>query len=195
MKRLPTLYPSLREIGFYVGGFGWLIDMLVMPACMFALYAFPSQSTRIGRFLVFALKRWTPHGQWALLEMEATGQRDGRQVQMTVRVSHQDAYELTALAIVGTLMQYHALPKQAGLWTQAEYVVPETSFEFLKGGIHLSAVAPMSWISTHHPKDASSAKITISGIHRTELDTPLLKNPFGSGQYHLGLLSARVEVS
>ncbi len=51
---------------------------------------------------------------------------------MTVRVSHQDAYELTALAIVGTLMQYHALPKQAGLWTQAEYVVPETYFEFLK---------------------------------------------------------------
>ncbi len=77
MKRLPTLYPSLRETGFYVGGFGWLIDMLVMPACMVALSAFPSQSTRIGRFLVFALKRWTPDGQWALLDLEATGWTPG----------------------------------------------------------------------------------------------------------------------
>ena len=63
MKRLPILYPSLRETGFYVSGLGWLIDMLVMPACMVALYVFPRQSTRIGHFLVFALKHWTPDGQ------------------------------------------------------------------------------------------------------------------------------------
>jgi saccharopine dehydrogenase (NAD+, L-lysine-forming) len=132
MKRLPSLYPALRETGFYVGGFGWLIDMLVMPACMFALYALPHQSARIGRFLLFSLKRWSPDGKWALLDMEATGQRDGRAVQMTVRVSHQDAYELTALAVVGTIVQYRSLPRRVGLWTQAEYVVPEPYFEFLR---------------------------------------------------------------
>ena len=64
--------------------------------------------------------------------MEATGQRHGRRVQRTVRVSHQDAYELTALAVAGTLVQYRTLPKKGGLWTQAEYVVPEIFFEFLK---------------------------------------------------------------
>jgi saccharopine dehydrogenase (NAD+, L-lysine-forming) len=132
MKRLPALYPALRETGFYVGGFGWLIDMLVMPACMFALYALPHQSARIGRFLLFSLKHWTPEGQWARLDMEATGRQDGRAVQMTVRISHQDAYELTALAIVGTLVQYRSLPRRVGLWTQAEYVVPEQYFEFLR---------------------------------------------------------------
>ena len=132
MKRLPALCPKLRETGFYVGGFGWAIDMLVMPACLFALYALPRQSTRIGRFLLFALKRWTPDGEWAVLDMQATGHRNGRKVQMNVRVSHQDAYELTAVAIVGTLVQYHTLPKKEGLWTQAEYVDPEVYFEFLK---------------------------------------------------------------
>lgn len=139
MKRLPSLFPSLRETGFYVGGFGWVIDMLVMPICMFALHALPRQSTRIGRFLFFALKRWTPDGQWAFLDMEATGQRNGRKLKMAMRVSHQDAYELTALATVGTLVQYHTLPRKRGLWTQAEYVDPEAYFEFLKTrSVHVS---------------------------------------------------------
>jgi hypothetical protein len=65
------------------------------------------------------------------------------------------------------------LARQFGVRPKVIDEVDEAFFE--EGGIHLSAVAPMSWISTHHPKDASSAKITISGIHRTELDTPLFE--------------------
>jgi saccharopine dehydrogenase (NAD+, L-lysine-forming) len=60
MRSLPGLFPTLRETGFFVGGFGGPIDRLVMPACLLALTLVPGQSNRIGRAFLGAIKRWAP---------------------------------------------------------------------------------------------------------------------------------------
>jgi saccharopine dehydrogenase (NAD+, L-lysine-forming) len=132
MRSLPELFPTLRETGFFVGGFGGPIDLLIMPACLLVLKLMPGQSTRIGRALLGAMKRWAPAAQWAILDLQATGHRDRSTVRVAIRVAHADAYELTALAVVATLLQYRQRPRRSGLWTQAEFIDPATCFEFLR---------------------------------------------------------------
>lgn len=132
MRALPMLWPALRETGFFVGGFGRPIDLVVMPACLLALKFWPGQSNRIGRAFLGAMKRWAPKTRWAILDLEARGQRDNRSTQVSMRVAHEDAYELTALAVVATLVQYRQQPRRPGLWTQAEFVDPSACLEFLR---------------------------------------------------------------
>jgi saccharopine dehydrogenase (NAD+, L-lysine-forming) len=138
MRALPNLFPTLRETGFFVGGFGRRIDMAVMPACLLALKLWPGQSNRIGRAFLGAMKRWAPKTQWAILDLQAKGQRDKQSMQVAMRVADPDAYELTALAVVATLVQYRQTPRRPGLWTQAEFIDPAACFEFLAAhGVHV----------------------------------------------------------
>jgi hypothetical protein len=132
MRGLPELFPTLRETGFFVGGFGAPVDMVVMPACLLALKLWPGQTHRIGRAFLGAMRRWAPRGQWAILDLQATGRREQRQVRARMRVAHADAYELTALAVVATLVQYRQQARRPGLWTQAEFIEPAACFEFLR---------------------------------------------------------------
>ena len=56
-----------------------------------------------------------------------------------MRVAHEDAYELTALAVVATLIQYRQQARRPGLWTQAEFIDPAACFEFLRAhGVQVS---------------------------------------------------------
>lgn len=132
MHVLPGLFPSLREAGFFVGGFGGPIDALVMPACLLALKLWPGQSGRIGRAFLGAVKRWAPKARWAILDLQATGRRGQHSSRVSLRVAHPDAYELTALAVVATLEQYRQGPRRPGLWTQAAFVDPAACLAFLE---------------------------------------------------------------
>ena len=132
MHVLPGLFPTLREAGFFVGGFGGPIDAVVMPACLLALKLWPGQSGRIGRAFLGAMKRWAPKARWAILDLEATGHRGQHSTRVSLRVAHPDAYELTALAVVATLVQYRQGPRRPGLWTQAAFVDPAACLAFLE---------------------------------------------------------------
>lgn len=132
MTALPALFPTLRETGFFVGGFGGIMDWVVMPACLLALKLAPGQSSRIGRVFLAAMKRWAPREQWAILDLEARGHRHSQPTQASMRIAHRDAYELTALAVVAAIVQYAEQARRPGLWTQAEFLDPAACFEFLK---------------------------------------------------------------
>ena len=132
MGALPVMFPTLRETGFFVGGFGGPIDFAVMPACLLALKLAPGQSNRIGRAFLGAMKRWAPGDQWAMLDLEARGRRESRVTRVNMRIAHRDAYELTALAVVAMLVQYRQQERRPGLWTQAEFLNPGACLEFLK---------------------------------------------------------------
>ncbi len=132
MSGLPALFPTLRDTGFFVGGFGGPIDWAVLPACMLALKLAPGQASRIGRVFLGAMKRWAPGEQWAILDLQATGRQNSRAARVNMHIAHVDAYELTALAVVATLVQYRQQARRPGLWTQAEFIDPTACFEFLK---------------------------------------------------------------
>lgn len=131
VRELPSAIPTLRNAGFFVGGFSPIIDYLVMPAAFAALKVAPSQRARIGRAFLGALRRWTPRGSWAVLQLEAAGGTPRRIV--TMRVSHDDVYDLTAFPIVACVEQLLDSARRPGVYTQAAFVEPGAFMRRLEG--------------------------------------------------------------
>ena len=132
MKSLPALIPSLRYGGFYIGGFGFKIDNIIMPLCLAILWLSPKRVKLAGSLLFWALTHWKTPGQWAIIDLDAAGTKDDKQVPVKMRLFHEDPYELTALAIVCCLEQYQSEAKRPGAFAQALYVNPDTFLKALE---------------------------------------------------------------
>lgn len=122
VRELPTFIPTLRQAGFYVAGFGPLVDYVVMPAAFFALRVAPSQHERIARVFLGALRRWTPRREWSVLQLEAMGGDPAKRVK--IRVEHPNGYDLTAVPVAATVEQWLAGVRRPGVFTQAAFVSP-----------------------------------------------------------------------
>jgi hypothetical protein len=119
---LPDRIPSLRETGFYIAGFGAVVDYLVMPACLLWLRLFPWRPLPAGKLMLGALRHLGSRGSWAVLQLEGSDS-NGRTV--SLRLCHADPYELTAIPVAACIGQYADGPRRPGLWTQAGFVEPE----------------------------------------------------------------------
>jgi saccharopine dehydrogenase (NAD+, L-lysine-forming) len=127
MRPLPELYPSLRETGFFVGGFNWFVDWVVFPLAMAALKFFPRRARKpCGRLLIWGLNAFSKPPYGTVLKLEAQGIKDAQLHSLSLSLSHEDGYVLTAIPVVACLLQYldGSLP-EPGLWTQANIVDPE----------------------------------------------------------------------
>ena len=80
-----------------------------------------------ARLLWWGLRRFDSEREFAEVVLEAES-LDGKQVGF--RVSHPDAYLLTAAPAVVTVRQLMRTPRP-GVWTQAEFVAPGPFFESL----------------------------------------------------------------
>ncbi len=126
MRSLPELYPSLRNAGFYVGGFNWFVDYFVFPVAMVAMKLWPQFSMRASSALMrFGVRRFSRPPYATILKLDAAGLKDGRARELEATLSHEDGYVLTALPIVASLMQYlDGSIRKPGLFTQASIVDP-----------------------------------------------------------------------
>ncbi len=126
MRLLPELYPSLRETGFFVGGFNWFVDWLVMPLAMIALRIWPQTAMKpMAKLAKWGLSTFSSPPYGTLLKVEAEGEKDGKAKAMAVTLYHQDAYMFTAIPVAACLLQYlDGSIKKPGLWTQANVVDP-----------------------------------------------------------------------
>jgi saccharopine dehydrogenase (NAD+, L-lysine-forming) len=144
IRDLPALVPTLRSVGFYIAGFGPVIDYLVMPACLVALRILPSQRPRVGKAFLWALRQWTPRGSWAVLQLEAAAGTPYRQV--VIRVSHPDPYALTAIPVVACVEQLLDGPRRPGVWTQASFVEPALFLRRLESlGVDVRVSVGTAW--------------------------------------------------
>lgn len=127
MRPLPEMYPSLRETGFFVGGFSWFVDWVVFPLAMIALKLFPRRTRKLcGRLLRWGLKAFSKPPYGTVLKLEAHGIKDTQPYSLSLSLSHEDGYVLTAIPVVACLLQYLDGPlPEPGLWTQANIVDPE----------------------------------------------------------------------
>jgi saccharopine dehydrogenase-like NADP-dependent oxidoreductase len=74
MRALPDMCPTLRETGFYVGGFNWFVDWLAMPVILAALRLQPERwLPAMSRFMLWGLKRFSKPPYGTLLKVEASG--------------------------------------------------------------------------------------------------------------------------
>ena len=128
MRELPRYLPTLANAGFYIAGFGRVVDWGIMPLSMLVLKGFPRAIRGVTRFFAWGLRTFTENREWANLHLQ--GESTQGSVEMVI--TYPDAYELTALPVVACLKQYAQLSKRPGLHRQAFYVDPCEFFDDLR---------------------------------------------------------------
>lgn len=127
-----ALSGSLASTGFFIAGFGFMVDYVLIPVSMLL--------TRINRkasanLFGWGLQQFASRPGYAVLQLDAEIGPAGRTVQMVV--SHDDPYFITAAPVVETIRQILARPKP-GVWTQGGFVEPNAFFDsLLQQGIHM----------------------------------------------------------
>ncbi len=125
LHSLPSMFPSLRETGFYISEVHWVLDWMVMPLTMGLLKIAPKAVRPIGRFLWWGMGTFHKPPYRVELQVQAAGLKDGRPATVCSSVAHPDGYELTAIPVVATLLQYlDGVARKPGLWMMGHVVDP-----------------------------------------------------------------------
>lgn len=128
MEDLPAMYPGLRRCGFYISGFGPVMDYLALPVIML-MAKLPGLRGPTRRFARWSFGRLAsvPPPHRLVIKLDATGRRSGELATASVTVSGEESYHLTAAPPVVCLR--HLLDgsiRPPGLHLQAHLVPPDT---------------------------------------------------------------------
>jgi saccharopine dehydrogenase-like NADP-dependent oxidoreductase len=133
MRALPQSFPTLREMGFFVGGFNPVTDWVVMPLMMVGLKIMPRASKPVERLLVWSLQKFSRPPYGTRLKLEAEGEKDGQHATFEMLLSHADGYVFTAVPVVATVLQWlDGSIRKPGLFTQGELAQPERLLSDMK---------------------------------------------------------------
>ena len=126
LRALPALYPSLKETGFFVGGFNWFVDFFLFPVLFPLLWLPGNRGFPIAaRLLRWGLNTFSAPPFGTLLKLEARGTQNNTPQTMEVTAYHPDGYEITAIPTAACLLQYlDGTIRTPGLWLQANLVEP-----------------------------------------------------------------------
>ncbi|MCF7801574.1 MAG: saccharopine dehydrogenase NADP-binding domain-containing protein [Candidatus Marinimicrobia bacterium] len=124
LEPLPQSIPSLREAGFYVGGFNSVVDYFFMPIAWIMLKIAPKRlSSTAGRLFLWGLRRYSKPPFGTVLLLQAAGKKAGAPVQFQLRLEHVDGYFLTAAGAAATALQIlNGTGRKPGLWLQGNFV-------------------------------------------------------------------------
>jgi saccharopine dehydrogenase (NAD+, L-lysine-forming) len=134
LEALPGQFPTLSDCGFYIAGFNWFSDYLLLPVILSALAINPNGKHRIlAKLFAWSLKYFSKPPFTTELVLEASGKVDGENAEMSLKIRHPDAYLLTAAPVVATLLQFFDRPEgKSGLWFQGHYPEPVRFLRDLK---------------------------------------------------------------
>jgi Saccharopine dehydrogenase NADP binding domain len=134
LRELPQTIPSLKELGFFIAGFNWVTDYLILPLSLALLRFFPSITPLVSSLFQWGLNTFSKPPYGVILMLIAQGQKDNKPITMQLQLLHWDAYLLTAAPVVACLLQYldGTLPK-SGLWYQGNVVNPKRMLSDIEG--------------------------------------------------------------
>ncbi len=130
LRGLPDMYPTLKDIGFYISGSNWIADLLVTPLVMVGLKLAPRRGLRpLGKLMWWAMQQSKPPYQ-VMIAIEAKGQKNGKPAKVFASVAHPDGYELTAIPVVAYLKQYlDGSARKPGLHLMGHLAEPQRLFK------------------------------------------------------------------
>lgn len=129
LRNLPIIYPSIKEIGFYISGSNLLTDLIITPLVLLGLKLAPKRGLRpLGKLMWWGMGK-SKQPYLVALKVEARGVKSGKPAQVNIRVSHPDGYELTAIPVVACLLQYlDGMARQNGVHLMGHIVEPVRLF-------------------------------------------------------------------
>ena len=127
MGVLPELHPSIRHTGCYIAGLNWLADLVVFPFVFVMLKLFPrSALTPMAKLMHWSWKTFSRSPYGTILKLEASGEKEGEQKSLAIRLGHQDGYWFTAIPVAACLLQYlDGSLRKPGLWHMGNIVEPD----------------------------------------------------------------------
>jgi saccharopine dehydrogenase (NAD+, L-lysine-forming) len=128
LRCIPAIYPTLKEMGFYISGSNPLADLILTPIVMLGLKIAPRRGIRpLGKLMWWAMSQSKPPYK-VVLKVEATGYRRDKQVRVDASIEHEDGYELTAIPVVALLKQYDSI-RRPGLHMMGHLADPDCLFQ------------------------------------------------------------------
>lgn len=106
MDAVPEMLLGLQNTGFFIGGGDFITNWIISPLLMAGLKLFPGVSDRSwGRLYWWSLNRFSrpPHG--TALQLEASGTKETKPMELHLALSHPDAYDLTAIPLAALATQ------------------------------------------------------------------------------------------
>jgi hypothetical protein len=122
---LPRAYPTLRELGFYMSQTHWVTDWVVTPLALAGLRVAPEAVRPLGRLFWWSMGTFHRPPYRVELQVQAYGTRAGGPATFKGVVAHPDGYDLTAIPVVATLLQYlDGSARRPGLWMMGHLAEP-----------------------------------------------------------------------
>ena len=123
---LPRAYPTLKELGFYMSQTHWVTDWVVTPLALAGLRVAPKATRPLGRLFWWSMGTFHRPPYRVELQVQASGTRGGGPGTFKGVIAHPDGYELTAIAVVATLLQYlDGSARKPGLWMMGHLAEPK----------------------------------------------------------------------
>jgi saccharopine dehydrogenase (NAD+, L-lysine-forming) len=117
LRPLPIIYPCLRNVGFFISESHWMTDWVIMPITWIWLKIMPKAVHPIGRLLWWGMGTFHKPPDRVELQVQASGVKEGKSVEIQASIAHPDGYELTAIPVVAALLQYlDGSARKPGLW-------------------------------------------------------------------------------
>ena len=130
LRALPGMFPALRNAGFYIADSHWLVDWVLVPLAILGMKIAPRLTIRpAGKLVWWGMRTFSRPPAVVHLRVEARGRLHGTPVTAVATVSHDDAYELTAIPVVAYLLQYlDGSARRHGLWMMGHIAEPVRLF-------------------------------------------------------------------
>lgn len=127
MRALPDMLPTLRETGFYVAGFNWFVDWVVMPLLWLSGRVAPRLWVKpMAQLLYWGTRLYANPPYGAVVKLQACGWQEGRRQVLSLQLYHTDPYRFTAIAAVAGVLQYlRGHGRKTGLWFAGQVYDPQ----------------------------------------------------------------------
>jgi hypothetical protein len=125
LRPFPEIYPSLKNVGFFISESHWITDWVIFPITWMWLKIMPRATRPIGKLLWWGMGTFHKPPDRVELQIQATGVKDGKTVEIQASVAHPDGYELTAIPVASALLQYmDGSARKPGLWMMGHLIEP-----------------------------------------------------------------------